>query len=148
VSRPGLQFVVVDDDINHAVIARTVIEMVVPGAEVQVMTDSRGLSRRLLDAPEGALVMTDRMMGLRESFGMIEAVRERRPDLRFVVLSAALSGEDQARALEAGAVMAVQKPPTVAEWRVLVRRVRELSEEETDSASQSTSGRNDGAAAS
>jgi len=143
-----MQFVVVDDDINHAVIARTVIEMVVPGAGVQVMTDARALSRRLLDVPEDALVLIDRVMGTRESFGVIEAVRDERPDVRFVMLSAALSDEDQARALEVGAVMAVQKPPTVAEWRTLVRSMRALVMGETDVDSGSVSEQDDAAAAS
>src|SRR5690606_25971009 len=108
--------VIVDDDVDHAVIARSVLASVAPDAPVTTLTDPRDLAARLAEAPRDAVVLIDRMLDLAESFPLIQRVSAERPDLRFVMLSAALSVEDAGRAMEAGAAGAAEKPGSLRGW--------------------------------
>lgn len=112
--------VVVDDDIDHALIVRLVLAQVAPDAEIHVMTDPRALAQRLMDAPRGALVLMDRNLDGRDGIDLLPLLRSERPDVRTVLLSAALSEADRGRALAAGAYAAIEKPSSVAAWRDVV----------------------------
>lgn len=116
-SRPIL---VVDDDIDHAVILHAVIASVAPESPTDTCTDPSRLPGVLLEAEPGAVVLIDRMLRGVESFGYLPEVTRTRPDLHIVVLSSALSPDDERRARSAGAAAAIEKPGTVAQWRVLV----------------------------
>ena len=115
--------VVVDDDVDHALLVRMVLRQIAPGADVTVMTDPRELAERLAAAPEGALVLMDRRLDGRDGAAMFPALRESRPDLRLVLLSAALSDRERDRALALGAHAALEKPGSLVGWRVLLASV-------------------------
>ena len=76
--------VVVDDDIDHALIVRLVLAQVAPDAEIQIMTDPRALAQRLMDAPRGALVLMDRNLDGRDGIDLLPLLRSERPDVRTV----------------------------------------------------------------
>lgn len=116
-SRP---FLIVDDDIDHAVIIRTVLSSVAPEASVEISTDSRVAPAALQAAPEGAVVFIDRMLAGTESFPLIEQATAARDDLYVVMLSAVLSAEDREQALAVGARDAFEKPASIQEWRTML----------------------------
>lgn len=115
--------VIVDDEVDHAVISRMVLAQVAPGLEVETFTDLVGLEVRLHAVPEGALVIVDRMLGRVESFDLVRALKRVRPDLTVVLVSAVLTPEDRRRALECGAGAAAEKPGDLEGWRQFFRRV-------------------------
>ncbi|MDA1010736.1 MAG: response regulator [Chloroflexi bacterium] len=114
---------IVDDDVDHAVIARTVAGMVAPAAAVETCLDARAARARVLNAPEAAVVLIDRLLDGVESIALLAEVAGIRPDLYIVLLSASLSAEDRERALNAGAREATGKPGSLAAWRSLVEGV-------------------------
>lgn len=111
---------IVDDDIDHAVILRAVIASVAPDCPTDTCTDPSRLPDALLEAEPGAVVFIDRMLRGVESFDQLPDVTRLRPDLHVVVLSSALSEDDERRARSAGAAAAIEKPATLAQWRSLV----------------------------
>jgi len=112
--------IVVDDDIDHALIVRLVLSRVAPEASIDVMTDPRALAQRLVEAPRGALVLMDRQLDGRDGIDLLPLLRAERPDLRTVLLSAALPEADRLRALAAGAYAAAEKPGSLVGWQHLV----------------------------
>ncbi len=112
--------VVVDDDIDHALIVRLVLARMAPDAPIEVMTDPRGLAQRLVEVPQGALVLMDRQLDGRDGIDLLPLLRAERPDLRTVLLSAALPEPDRLRALAAGAYAAVEKPGSLIGWHRLM----------------------------
>lgn len=120
--------VIVDDDVDHAVIARTVLASVAPEVPVTTLTDPRGLGTRLAEVDRGALVLIDRVLDVEESYSVIRQVAALRPDLRFVMLSAALSRDDAARAIRAGATGSAEKPGSLGGWRTLLGRLLDEAE--------------------
>ena len=112
--------VIVDDEVDHALIVRLVLHQVMPDATVAIMTDPRALAQRLVEAPDGALVLLDRNLDGRDGIELLPLLRAERSDLRVVLLSAALTESDRLRALAAGAYEAADKPSSVAEWRSFV----------------------------
>lgn len=121
--------VIVDDDLDHAVIARTVLAAVAPLAPVTTLTDPRGVDARLAEVDSDALVLIDRVLDVEESYPLIRRVASVRPDLRFVMLSAALSAEDAERAIEAGAMGSAEKPGSLSGWRTLFERLLQDAED-------------------
>ncbi|MDA0270814.1 MAG: response regulator [Chloroflexi bacterium] len=126
--------VIVDDEVDHAIISRRVLAQVAPSVAVTVFTDPHGIEARLLDVSSGALVLIDRVLGRSESFGLIERLSAARPDLCLVMLSAVLSPEDHQRALRGGASAAAQKPGDLSGWRRLFEELLDpRSGEQADS---------------
>jgi CheY-like chemotaxis protein len=110
----------VDDDIDHALIAQRVLHDLDPDLPVAVATTPEACAQRIGDLPPAALVLLDRMLQGRDVIRLLlPSVRSARPDLTFVVMSAALSDADRERALHEGAVAAIEKPGRLAEWREL-----------------------------
>ena len=120
---------VVDDDIDHAVILRTVLARVAPEAPVETCTDPSRLPGVLLEAPEGAVVLIDRLLRGVESFPHVSVAHTQRPDLHVVLLSSALSPEDRDRAIKAGARDAMEKPGSLSLWRSMLEKVLADAEE-------------------
>ena len=114
--------VVVVDDIDHALIVRLVLSRVAPDAAIEVMTDPRALAQRLIEVPRDALVFMDRQLDGRDGIDLLPLLRAERPDLRTVLLSAALPEADRLRALAAGSA-ATEKPASVISWQRLVESV-------------------------
>ena len=112
--------VVVDDDIDHALIVRLVLSRVAPDAAIEVMTDPRALAQRLIEVPRDALVFMDRQLDGRDGIDLLPLLRAERPDLRTVLLSAALPEADRLRALAAGSA-ATEKPASVIGWQQIGR---------------------------
>lgn len=119
-SRPIL---IVDDEIDHAVILRAVIASVAPERPTDTCTDPSRLPGALLEAEPDAVVFIDRMLHGVESVRYLPDVARQRPDLHVVVLSSALSEDDERRARASGAASACEKPGTLSQWRALVVRV-------------------------
>ena len=112
--------IVVDDEVDHAAIVRRLLADIAPPLPVEVVTGASGLLERLREAPQGALLLLDRLLDGREVFDVVSALAAERPDLTVAVLSAALSEHDRERALAAGADHAAQKPGRIADWRALL----------------------------
>lgn len=92
----ALAVVIVDDGVDHALIARVVFAHVAPHATVTVITDPRLLSERLIDASPEALVFIDCKLDGYDGVAVLAGVHRARPDLRFVLVSAAM-GDGSAR---------------------------------------------------
>ena len=114
---------IVDDDIDHAVILRTVLASVAPDAPTETCTDVSRLPEVIIEAAPDAVVFMDRMLRGVDSLRYLKAVCAARTDLHVVVLSGALSREDRQRACDAGAADAFEKPGSLAEWRALLSQV-------------------------
>ena len=123
---PLAAVVIVDDEIDHAIIMGRVLAEVAPGVEVLVMTDPANIEARLRDVPIGALVLIDRKLGRDDSIAMIAPLLAARADLGVVLLSSALIPADHERALAAGAIVAAEKPGSLAGWRALLRELLAL----------------------
>ncbi len=117
-SNPSI--VIVDDEVDHALIVRLVLHKVVPDATVTIMTDPRALAQRLVETPLSSVVLLDRNLDGRDGIELLPLLAAERSDLRVVLLSAALTEPDRLRALAAGAYDAAEKPSSVAEWRSFV----------------------------
>jgi DNA-binding response OmpR family regulator len=109
--------VIVDDELDHAVISRLVLAQVAPEVGVETFTDLKGLGARLAEVTPRSLVVMDRMLNGTESFGLIEQLKAARPDLTIVLVSAVLSAHDHQRAVEVGATLAAEKPGDLIAWR-------------------------------
>ena len=114
---------IVDDDIDHAVILRTVLAAVAPDAPTETCTDVARFPVVLTEAAPDAVVFIYRMLRGVDSLRYLHDVCAARADLYVVVLSAALSSDDRQRALAAGAVAAFEKPGHLADWRALLIQV-------------------------
>lgn len=112
---------IVDDDPDHAFIARHVLLGLAPDLEVRVLTALEGLAAELSAAPAGSLVLLDRLLAGVETYGALEETRAARPDLRVALLSAWLTPEEESRAMSAGATATAEKPATLDGWRALLR---------------------------
>ena len=108
---------VVDDDSDHAQIARLVLRSIVPAIPVEVCRNTRILRDALGDLPRGTLVLLDRIIDGVESFSTLVDIRGQRPDLAIVMLSASLSLVDRAYAIACGAAEAIEKPSSLDGWR-------------------------------
>lgn len=120
---PRRPILIVDDDIDHAIILRTVLASVAPDAPTETCTDPGRMPDVLYEAAEGSVVLMDRLLRGVESFRHLPEVRRRRADLHVVVLSAALTDEDRERAIRFGAADAVEKPGSIAAWKQMLARV-------------------------
>lgn len=119
VGRPSA-VVVVDDDADHAMIIGHVLAELAPQLAVTTVDEVGSADGWLSATPAGALVLIDRLLNGQDSIASLSTLRARRPDLRLVVLSAALSDGDRERALAAGAMLAAEKPAGLANWRTLL----------------------------
>lgn len=113
---------IVDDEADHALIVRHLLGSLAPGAVIETIEGADGLAERLRAAPDGAIVLLDRLLGGMETLPVLEDLGGRE-DLRIAVLSAWLPPEDERRALEAGAFLATTKPATLDGWRALLREL-------------------------
>jgi DNA-binding NtrC family response regulator len=111
---------IVDDDVDHAFIARHVLRGLAPDADVRVLHALDGVARELAAAPAGTLVLLDRLLGGVETYGVLAETHATRPDLHVALLSAWLTPEEEARARAAGAAAASEKPSTLDGWRALL----------------------------
>ena len=108
---------VVDDDVDHAYIARIVLQSIVPAVPIEVRHAAASAFDTLLDLPRGSLVLIDRVLDDVESFDTIVRMRAARPDVGIVLLSAVLSSVDRAYAIACGAFEAIEKPSGLDGWR-------------------------------
>jgi len=111
---------IVDDESAHAAIIEWVVAELAPELPVRAFPRPELLQEQLGSVPEGALLLLDRMINGRESLAMLPDLRSGRPDLTVALMSSALSEDDRARALAAGADFAVEKPGHLASWRVVL----------------------------
>jgi DNA-binding response OmpR family regulator len=111
---------IVDDESDHVAIIELVVAEVAPSLPAQSLARPELIEGRLSSVPDGALLLLDRMINGREVLDFLPGLREARPDLMVVLMSSALTEADQARALLAGADIAIQKPGRLAGWRVLL----------------------------
>jgi CheY-like chemotaxis protein len=123
---PPMSVVIVDDEVDHAIIIRRVLAGIAPDVAVSAMTDTRAIAERVRGAPDHALLLVDRMLDGRESFDLVSGLLRDRPDLSVALLSAALVDTDRDRALRAGAIAAAEKPGSLDGWRTLLRHLIDL----------------------
>lgn len=118
--------VIVDDEVDHAVIIRRVLSDVAPDVTVQTLTDPLDIEERLHALPQGVLVLMDRNLGVLDSIPIIGRLLRARPDFDVVLLSAALSTEDRDHALRVGAIAAMEKPGSLRAWREMLRDLLDM----------------------
>lgn len=111
---------IVDDDLDHAYIARIVLQSIVPAVPIEVRHAAAAAFDALMDLPRGSLVLIDRVLDDVESFDTIVRMRAERPDVSIVLLSAALSTVDRAYAIACGAFEAIEKPSGLDGWRTVL----------------------------
>ena len=114
---------VVDDDLEHLQITRLFLRAELPAADVMLCRTGAQALLALSHLPGGTLVLIDRLLDGVESFQTVVAIRERRPDLAVVMISAALSSVDRGYALACGARDAIEKPATLAAWRAALAQM-------------------------
>ena len=114
---------VVDDDADHAQIARLVLRSLAPSTAVEVVHNAPSAVARLGALPRGAVVLIDRRLHGAESFDTVVEMRSLRPDVSVVMLSAALSSIDRAYALACGAADAFEKPASLDGWREMLAAI-------------------------
>lgn len=112
--------VIVDDEADHVLIVEYVFAETAPDLPVESIASPAEAAHRIVDAPRGALILVDRLFGGADSIPALGEMRALRPDLRLVLLSAALSDEDRDAALRNGAERAEEKPRSLRGWRDLV----------------------------
>ena len=113
----------------HALVMRRMLAELAPDLPVEVLADPRHAEAGILEAPVGALVVTDRLLDGYDWLELMGAAMDRRSDLALAVLSAAISEADRTRALAAGAFEAAEKPSSLDGWRSLLGRLLELGAE-------------------
>ncbi|MQA00154.1 MAG: response regulator [Dehalococcoidia bacterium] len=120
---------ILEDEAMHALVMRRMLAELAPELPVEVLADPRHAAAGVLDSPVGALVVTDRLLDGYDSLELVAAALARRSDLALAVLSAAISDLDRARAIEAGAFEAAEKPGSLDGWRALLGRLLDLGVE-------------------
>ena len=108
---------VVDDNVDHAIIARLVLRGLAPDVTVSMVHTAEAAIPAAMALPLGALVLIDRRLGGVESFDAVVQLRMRRPDVAVVMMSAALTTIDRAAALASGALDGIEKPGNLEGWR-------------------------------
>ena len=111
---------IVDDEADHALIVEYVFAETAPDLPVESVGSPAEAAQRIVDAPQGALILVDRLFGGADSIPALREMRALRSDLRLVLLSAALSDEDRLAALRSGAERAEEKPRSLKGWRELI----------------------------
>lgn len=112
---------IVDDEADHALIAKHVLRGMAPDVEVRVLSALEGLAAELASAPAHTAVLLDRLIAGVESYPTLQEVAAARPDMRVTLVSAWLTPEEAQRARDAGASAATEKPGTLEGWRALFR---------------------------
>lgn len=113
--------IIVDDEADHALIARHVLRGMAPDLDVRVLSALEGLTSELASAPRDTAVLLDRLIGGVESYATLQQVVTDRPDVRVTLVSAWLTPEEAQRAIDAGATAATEKPGSLDGWRALFR---------------------------
>lgn len=114
---------IVEDEADHAQIAKHVLRGMAPDIEVRVLSALEGLAAELASAPPNTAVLLDRLIGGVESYPALQRVAAARPDMRVTLVSAWLTPEEAQRARDAGASAATEKPGTLEGWRALFRGI-------------------------
>lgn len=108
--------VILEDDDAHRDLVAHLLGVVAPDASVLALgpEDSDALADV---APFGALLLLDRRLGAHDSLALIRPLRQLRPDLDVVVMSAFVTPEDRVTCHAAGAQSTFQKPGDLNGWR-------------------------------
>lgn len=110
---------VVDDE----EVVRNAVSRVLSEAGYEVATAADGAAALAHPAAASCrLVLLDLMLPDRSGIGLLEALRQLRPDRPVVVITGYATSESLARALEAGAASVLAKPFDAAELLDAVRR--------------------------
>lgn len=94
--------------------------LAVHGFDVVCATDGLDGEKRAL-AHGVDLVVLDRVLPGRDGLEVLKGIRQRRPALPVVVISACAEAEDRAMMLEAGAAAFVAKPFSIADLVACIR---------------------------
>ncbi|HWO90049.1 MAG TPA: sigma 54-interacting transcriptional regulator, partial [Gemmatimonadales bacterium] len=120
------RLLVVDDDQSQLNMLATVLE-----------ADGWGVARagsgpealKFLDAGEEFdVILTDLMMPGMDGRELLAAVKERRPEVPVIILTANATVDSAVELLHAGAHHYLAKPPKIPELRIVVRRAKESTE--------------------
>jgi len=122
----GIRLLHVDDDPALLELAETVLDRTAP--ELDVVTATRG--EAALDALDDGIdcVVSDYEMPGMDGLELLAAVRERRPDLPFVLFTGKGSEEIASEAISAGVTDYLQKGAGTEQYTVLANRVRNAVE--------------------
>ncbi len=119
----ALDVIILDDEASMRFMLTEVLES--HGLRVQAYSDGREALAALDDA---RCVLTDLAMPAMDGFAVLAAVRERRPELPVIVLTAHGSERAAVQAMKSGAYDYLQKPVDIDELRLAVGRAIEAHE--------------------
>jgi len=127
-STAGVRVLHVDDDPDFADLAADFLERVDEEIVVETATDA-GEALERLDAVAFDCVVSDYDMPGRNGIDLLECVRERDPDLPFVLFTGKGSEEVASDAISAGATDYLQKATGTDQYELLANRVRNAVEQ-------------------
>ena len=110
---------IVDDNADHAALARLLIEQIHPEIDVVTVADPQLARLRAARLADRSVVLLDRRLGAFDGIDLLRDLRAARPGLVLVLLSASLPADELAEAIAAGADRALEKPTALAGWREL-----------------------------
>jgi two-component system response regulator HydG len=120
------RLLIIDDDPHQAEFVRAVLEA--DGWSVLKATSGRE-ALALLDAGEEVdVVVSDLLMPGMDGKAVLAAMREQRPEVPVLILTAFATVDSAVELLHAGAHHYLAKPPKIEELRIAVRRAREATE--------------------
>ena len=111
---------IVDDEKNIRLTLSQALEVL--SVETDTATDGEEALVRLKEKEFGLILLDLRMPGM-EGIEVLRRVREIRPDIRVIILTAYGTVESAVEAMKLGAVDFIQKPFSAEEIRALVSRV-------------------------
>ena len=112
----GAPIVVIDDDDAHRDLIAHLVQATAPESDV-LSLEADEVDTLVERAPFGALILLDRRLGTRDALEIIGPLREIRPDVAVVVMSAFVTSEDRVLCHAAGAASSFQKPGDLNGWR-------------------------------
>jgi two-component system response regulator HydG len=122
---PAGHILIVEDDDAQLRLLKTVLEA--DGWTVSATTSGEKAVSLLDKAEDVDVVLTDLLMPGMDGKAVLEAVRERRPEVPVIIMTAHASIDSAVELMQAGAHLYLEKPTKLPELRLAVRRARDAT---------------------
>ncbi|MFI5213695.1 MAG: sigma-54-dependent transcriptional regulator [Gemmatimonadales bacterium] len=122
---PSGHILIVEDDDAQLRMLKTVLEA--DGWTVSATTSGEKAISILGTAEDVDVVLTDLLMPGVDGKAVLEAVRERRPEVPVIIMTAHASIDSAVELMQAGAHLYLEKPTKLPELRLAVRRARDAT---------------------
>jgi two-component system response regulator HydG len=122
---PNGHILIVEDDDAQLRLLKTVLEA--DGWTVSATTSGEKAIALLEKAEDLDVILTDLLMPGTDGKAVLEAVRERRPEVPVIIMTAHGSIDSAVALMQAGAHLYLEKPTKLPELRLAVRRARDAT---------------------